>query len=393
MAVFDLKTALILLTLGMLAAVSLAVALVHWTLSRREKPTAVPPALGGVALDDIHLLVEGALGAAPFGLLVLEDSQVLQSNAEAQRLLRLPAFPATLPDVEWLPLLMEDCSLARAEALAQPGAIAGGRYRTVTFVSGQTVRWWVSPWGARDGVFVFDITPQQRVEQAGRALLNDLAHELRTPVATILTHLEVLGLTDVGEEVHQQSLALSKDEAQRMARLINDMLELGRLETAPEFALRPVELLPLVEEVVFQTLSQAQSKRMTLSLEASPPFPLVLGHADRLRQVFLNLLDNAFKYARAGDRVVISLTRTEGGIACAVCDTGPGIPSEHLPYVTRRFYRGVSEQVSGSGLGLALVTEILRRHNTQLELESRVSGATGTCARFLLSLAEGGTGR
>ena len=388
MAVFDLKTALILLTLGMLAAVSLALALAHWTSSRREEPTAVPPALGGGEPDATRLPVAAALGAAPFGLLVLEGSQVLQSNAEAQRLLRLPASPTTLPDVEWLPLLMEDCSLARAEALSQQGAIVGGRYRTVTFVSGQTVRWWVSPWGARDGVFVFDITPQQRVEQASRALLNDLAHELRTPVATILTHLEVLGLTDVGEEVHQQSLALSKDEAQRMARLINDMLELGRLETAPEFALRPVELLPLVEEVVFQTLPQAQSKRMTLSLEASPPLPLVLGHADRLRQVFLNLLDNAFKYARSGDRVVISLTRTEGGIACAVCDTGPGIPPEHLPYVTRRFYRGVSEQVSGSGLGLALVTEILRRHNTQLELESRVSGGTGTCARFLLPLAE-----
>lgn len=385
MVAFDLKTALILLTLGLLAAVSLAVWLGH-----RRSPRQLYPLDGssGEMPGADALEVGAAFETAPFGLLVLEGAQVLHFNAEAQRLLRLPAHSVTLPDAEWFPLLMEDCALARAEALAQHESAPGGRYRTVTFVSGQTVRWWIVPWGARDGVFVFDITPQQRVEQAGRALLNDLAHELRTPVATILTHLEVMGLTDVGEDVHQQSLALSKDEAQRMARLINDMLELGRLETAPEFALRSVELLPLVEEVIFQTLPQAQSKHMALSLEASPPLPLVLGHADRLRQVFLNLLDNAFKYAREGDRVVISLTRTEGGIACAVCDTGPGIPPEHLPYVTRRFYRGASRQEPGSGLGLALVTEILRRHNTQLELESRVSGETGTCVHFLLPLAE-----
>ncbi len=369
MAVFDLKTALLLLTLAVMAAVGLAM----WLTRRGMSRPAIAGGEGQAAAE--------TFATAPFGLLVLEGTEVVRANAEAQRLLRLPTPPIALPDAEWLLLLLEDCASARADA-------ASGRYRTVTFASGQTARWWTAPWGARDLVFVFDVTPQQRAEQAGRALLNDLAHELRTPIATILTHLEVLGLTDLGEDVHQQSLALSKDEAQRMARLINDMLELGRLETATEFALRPVDLLPLVEEVVFQALPQAAAKRMTLSLEAAPPLPWVLGNADRLRQVFLNLLDNAFKYAREGDRVVISLARTANGIACAVCDTGPGIPPEHLPHVTRRFYRVAPQQGSGSGLGLALVAEILRRHNTALELESRVTGETGTCARFMLLLAE-----
>ncbi|NMC01505.1 MAG: hypothetical protein GYA30_03920, partial [Chloroflexi bacterium] len=215
MAVFDLKTALLLLTLAVMAAVGLAMWLTRRGMSR-------PAIAGGEGQA-----VEETFATAPFGLLVLEGTEVVRANAEAQRLLRLPTSPVALPDAEWLPLLLEDCASARADA-------ASGRYRTVTFASGQTARWWTAPWGARDLVFVFDVTPQQRAEQAGRALLNDLAHELRTPIATILTHLEVLGLTDLGEDVHQQSLALSKDEAQRMARLINDMLELGRLETATE---------------------------------------------------------------------------------------------------------------------------------------------------------------
>lgn len=369
MVVFELRTVLLLLLLGVTAAAALAV-----VVTGRASPRRLLP--GG---DNATLAA--ALSAAPFGLLVLEGAQVVTANAYAQRLLRLLSPPAALPDVEWLALLEEDRAAARGDAAG------GGRYRTVTFASGQTVRWWVTGLGTRDLVFVFDITTQQRAEQAGRALINDLAHELRTPIATILTHLEVLGLADVGQEVHQQSLALSKDEAQRMARLVNDMLELGRLETATEFVLRPLELVALVEEVLFQALPQATAKRMALSLEASPPLPLALANADRLRQVFLNLLDNALKYAREGDCVVISLAQAETGIACAVCDTGPGIAPEHLPHVTRRFYRAAPKQGTGSGLGLALVAEILRRHNAVLELESRISGKTGTCARFVLPLA------
>ncbi|HUM37904.1 MAG TPA: hypothetical protein PLQ85_13615, partial [Anaerolineae bacterium] len=144
MAVFDLKTALLLLTLAVMAAVGLAMWLARRGTSR--------PAAGGEGQA-----VEETFAAAPFGLLVLEGTQVVRANAEAQRLLRLPTPPIALPDAEWLPLLLEDCAAARADA-------ASGRYRTVTFASGQTTRWWTAPWSARDLVFVFDVTPQQRAE-------------------------------------------------------------------------------------------------------------------------------------------------------------------------------------------------------------------------------------
>ncbi len=372
MLTFDLKT-LIFVFILLLAAIAGAA---YWLARRRARLVAVLP--GGASLL-------GVLDDAPFGMVVLEGAEVRYANPYARRLLHLPDGETVLPDTDWSPLLEADRAAARQET----SAAGAGRYRSITFASGRTARWWVAPWdddgaGRTDFLFLLDVTTQQRTEGAGRALINDLGHELRTPIATILTHLEILGLSDVGDDIRRQSLALSKDEARRMARLLNDMLELGRLETAQELPRRPVDLVALVEEVVLQSTPRAAERQMALSLEAESPLPFVSANADRLRQVFLNLLDNAFKYARPGDDVTVSLQRAPSGVACAVCDTGPGIPPEHLPHVARRFYRAAPQSVEGSGLGLALVTEILRRHESELVIESLVEGGSGTCARFVM---------
>ena len=102
---------------------------------------------------------------------------------------------------------------------------------------------------------------------------------------------------------------------------------------------------------------------------------------DRLKQVFPKLLDNAIKYSRAGDHIIVAARATDerNAIACAVCDSGPGILPEYLPHLTRKFYRVAPETSEGSGLGLALVTEVLRRHQSELHIESRSDGdETGT---------------
>jgi len=320
------------------------------------------------------------LEGAPFGVLVLEGPHTCRyANPYARRLLGLASPPCPLPGTAWAQLLNEDRAAARLEMDIE------GRYRSVSLPSEQVVRWWVAPWGDLDLAFLLDVTAQQRAEQAARLLLSDLSHELRTPLATILTHLEVLLLPDISKEIGRQSLRLLKAEAQRMARLVNDMLELGRLETTVELERRPVDLLTVVEEAMAQIAPQAEEREIAISLEADAPLPLILGNADRLKQVFLNLLDNAVRYSRPGDRVVVSLRRVREGIACTVSDTGPGIPAEHLPYVTRRFYRAVPEGEGGSGLGLALVKEILRLHQSKLSIESQTEGEeTGTCVRFVL---------
>lgn len=364
------------LLFGFLLVLVTAVAVTIW-LDRRWRGQRVAEMLSGV--EGMRPVLE----RAPFGVLVLEGLRTCcYANPYACRLLEL-APPCRLPDTAWVHALNEDRVVARLEATIE------GRYRSVTLPTDQVARWWVTPWGDRDFVFLLDVSTQQQAEQAARFLLSDLSHELRTPLATILTHLEVLCLPEISEEIGQQSLRLLKEEAQRMARLVNDMLELGRLETTVELERRPVDLLALVEEVVAQVISQAEERDIELSLETDTPLPPVLGDPDRLRQVFLNLLNNAITYSRPSDRVMVSLQREREGIACAVRDTGPGIPAEHLPYATRRFYRAAPEEVAGSGLGLALVSGILHRHQSRLEFESRAEGAeTGTCVRFVLPVLQ-----
>jgi two-component system phosphate regulon sensor histidine kinase PhoR len=131
----------------------------------------------------------------------------------------------------------------------------------------------------------------------------------------------------------------------------------------------------------------AQEKDVDLTLESDAPLELVIGDAGRLKQVYLNLLDNALKYVRPGDHVGVSLRQGQNSVLCTVRDDGPGIPAHHLPHITKRFYRGVPEGSGGSGLGLALVKEILQRHQSDLIIESEAQGDhTGTCVRFELPI-------
>jgi two-component system phosphate regulon sensor histidine kinase PhoR len=328
--------------------------------------------------------IRQVLEQAPIGMLALGEARTYRyANPYARRLLGLPAPAGSFPDAEWVSLLEAD-----REAAPSAGD-AAGRYRTVSLPAGETVGWWVALSDGGHVVFVQDVTAQQRAEQAAGYLLSALSHELRTPIATILTHLEILQLPDISTETGQQSLRLLKTETQRMSRLVHRMLELGRLETSAEIERGPIALLGVVEQAIAQMAPRAEERQIALSLQADTPLPLVLGSADYLLQVFLNLLDNGCKYSRPGDRVEVSLQRSQEGVACAVCDTGPGIPAEHLPHVTHRFYRVDRRGTEGSGLGLALVKEILRRHQSQLIVESRTEGKeTGTCVRFVLPFSK-----
>ena len=222
--------------------------------------------------------------------------------------------------------------------------------------------------------------------RAQQQFIGQLSHELRTPLTAMLAHASVARNPATDEQVRNTSLAILEKETSRLALLVRDLLELQRLETSSDVALLPLELVVVVEEVLLSLVGMAEAAQIVLRFDVANSLPLVLGQAERLKQVWLNVVSNAIKYGRAGDTVTIRLVQQHDGVKCVVEDTGPGIAPQHLPHVTERLFRGRND-VEGSGLGLALVQRILEHHGSELHLNSSVEAPTGTLVWWVLAYA------
>lgn len=234
-----------------------------------------------------------------------------------------------------------------------------------------------------------DLSPIRRVEEMRVDFVANASHELRTPLAALSGFIETLkGPARNDTAARERFLDIMEAQAKRMARLIDDLLSLSRIELAAHVRPQtPVELVPIVRQVVDALQMLARDRGVTVTISA-PKEPLVIsGDRDELTRVFENLIENALKYGASGKRVEITLTRAfnvSGGeeAVAAVRDYGPGISGEHLPRLTERFYRvdvTESRAQGGTGLGLALVKHIMNRHRGRLNIESRSGeGATFT---------------
>jgi len=225
-----------------------------------------------------------------------------------------------------------------------------------------------------------DLTPLRQVEQMRADFVANASHELRTPLASLSGFIDTLqGSARDDAQARERFLGIMKAQAHRMARLIDDLLSLSRIELNAH--LRPekeVDLVAVLCQVAdgLQTLADDRGVDIRITAPSSPL--LVLGERDELIRVVENLVENALKYAASGKRVEIGLTSNElaGGkreARIAVQDHGPGIAPEHLPRLTERFYRvdvAESRAQGGTGLGLALVKHILNRHGGRLIIES-----------------------
>ncbi|MFN3656693.1 MAG: ATP-binding protein [Pseudolabrys sp.] len=234
-----------------------------------------------------------------------------------------------------------------------------------------------------------DLTPLRRVEEMRADFVANASHELRTPLAALLGFIETLqGPARDDPAAREKFLGIMRGQATRMARLIDDLLSLSRIELNAH--LQPntvVELMPLVRQVVDGLQTLARDRGVEIRVTA-PQEPLsVLGDRDELIRACENLVENALKYGAAGKRVDVTLARvpTRAGAPEArltVRDYGPGIPPEHLPRLTERFYRvdvADSRSQGGTGLGLALVKHVLNRHGGRLTIESTLGqGASFT---------------
>ncbi len=233
-----------------------------------------------------------------------------------------------------------------------------------------------------------DLTPLRRVEEMRADFVANASHELRTPLAALSGFIETLqGSARDDAKARERFLAIMQEQARRMARLIDDLLSLSRIElNAHRRPDSPVDLVPIVRQVVDGLELLARDRGVTVHIEAARAMT-VPGDRDELVRVFENLVENALKYGAAGKRVDITITPHESAdgepeAQVAVRDYGPGIAPEHLPRLTERFYRvdvTESRAQGGTGLGLALVKHILNRHRGRLSIESILgAGATFT---------------
>lgn len=243
----------------------------------------------------------------------------------------------------------------------------------------------IIPFGSNQKLIIGrDTTHLAQLEQMRRNFVANISHELRTPLTVLTGFLETLKDMDkpAGADLNKHFKTMY-EQAQRMSRLVDDLLTLSKLETTPatvheESVDIAALLLPLKETA--ELLSGEQRHR--ISLDADRNLHL-LGNEDELRSAFSNLINNAVRYTPGGGDIHLVWKREDGRPVFSVIDSGAGIPQQHLPHLTERFYRvdtARSRDTGGTGLGLSIVKHILLRHDARLVVDSQIGrGSSFRC--------------
>jgi two-component system, OmpR family, phosphate regulon sensor histidine kinase PhoR len=234
-----------------------------------------------------------------------------------------------------------------------------------------------------------DQTPLRRVEEMRADFVANASHELRTPLAALSGFIDTLqGPAKDDPKARERFLSIMHVQATRMARLIDDLLSLSRVELSAH--VRPdtlTDLVPILRQVADGLEPLVRERQVAVDIQLPDAPVMIAGDREELMRLFENLIENALKYGASGGRVIVSLTSAMSAegiqeIRVMVRDFGPGIAPEHLPRLTERFYRvdvGDSRSQGGTGLGLSLVKHILIRHRGRLLIESVPrNGATFT---------------
>ncbi len=330
------------------------------------------------------------LTALPDPLILLDDRRrILRANAAASELLG-----PRLVERDLAAALRHPAVLAAADAV-----LRGEGSRIIEFDLTAPVERHLSARlapivprtveGAAAVLTLQDFTTVKRGEKLRADFVANASHELRTPLAALIGFIETLrGPAHDDAAARERFLAIMADQSQRMARLIDDLLSLSRIEMnehQPPTA--RVDIGDVLGRVADTLEQRAAMRGMRIVLDLPPRPAMVAGDGDELAQVFQNLIDNAIKYSRPGTAIEIAAgpsprflagvrpgSRPEA-VAIAVRDHGEGIAREHLPRLTERFYRvdaARSRELGGTGLGLAIVKHILNRHRGALDIDSEL---------------------
>ncbi|WP_422372556.1 phosphate regulon sensor histidine kinase PhoR [Hoeflea sp.] len=243
--------------------------------------------------------------------------------------------------------------------------------------------------GGRVFVLTFrDMTEARRMDRMRTDFVANASHELRTPLASLMGFIETMqGPARNDEAARTRFFGIMLDQAQRMARLIDDLLSLSRLELRAHVAPQgEVDLCHTVSHVIDTLRPMADELGVQIELSAPATPVLISGDEDELIQVFSNLIENACKYGQSGRKVDIAISETAAhGAEITIRDYGPGIAKEHVPRLTERFYRvdvETSRSKKGTGLGLAIVKHILTRHRARLVIRSKLGEGSTFSVKF-----------
>ncbi len=234
-----------------------------------------------------------------------------------------------------------------------------------------------------------DVSELRRIDRMRSDFVANASHELRTPLASLRGFIETMqGPARNDPKAQERFLAIMLDQATRMSRLVDDLMSLSRLELRANIAPdQKVDLVPVIGHVRDALLPLANELDVVITLHLPDRSAEVQGDRDELVQVFQNLVENACKYGQEG-KVVDVWLRAEPGkpVEVSVIDKGPGIPAEHVPRLTERFYRvsvADSRSKKGTGLGLAIVKHILTRHRARLIIKSELGQWHGLYRQIL----------
>lgn len=202
--------------------------------------------------------------------------------------------------------------------------------------------------------------------------ISTISHELRTP----MTAIKGWGETLIDDQVPADPVLMKKgigvilSETERLSQMVEELLDFSRMQSGRlSIVLERVDILSELDEVVLMFTERTKREGKELHFSYPGALPPVAGDPAQLKQVFINIIDNAIKYSDAGDQIEVSARRMGGNIVIKVADTGIGIRAVDLPHVKERFYKA-NQTRRGSGIGLAVVDEIVRLHGGTLELES-----------------------
>ena len=230
-----------------------------------------------------------------------------------------------------------------------------------------------------------DVTGLKQMQTTRREFVSNVSHELRSPLASMMAMIETLegGAID-DHEVAVDFLSRVKTDIRRMTTLVDELLELSRLESGHvPIHLAPVELSEVVEEIVEQFSVLASAKKVALRNCMTPELPYVMAEAGKLNQMLTNLVENALRFTPEGGNITLSANAMPRWVELTIADTGVGIAREHLPHVFERFYKADrSRRDEGTGLGLAIVKHLVQAHGGDISAKS----AEGEGSTFTLTL-------